>query len=69
MITKRELRKQALMHISAVILSHDLAYLFSDDLYDLGFEPEGEWVHEFLKNIQISVSKRIIPKKLRGEEC
>ena len=41
----------ALLSASAVMASHDLESLFSEELFELRYENEGEWVHEYLENM------------------
>lgn len=59
MISKRELKKEAKGQAADVIRSSDLAELFGDTLYDLGFQPEGDWIHEALEKIQYRIIKNI----------
>ena len=65
MIRKRELGKLAALQISAVITSMDLALLFGEELYELGEDSGGEWVHEYLAEIQRKTAAKLVPKALR----
>lgn len=65
MITKRELRKLAILQVSGVLQSMDLGILFGEELFDLGYEPNSEWIHDFLAEIQKEMVLKVLPKQLR----
>lgn len=65
MIGKRELEKLAALDIPAVIQSMDLEQLFGVELYELGYNEDGDWVHECLEKVKARAIAKLTPKVLR----
>lgn len=60
MISKRDLKKLAKRRAISKIKYLNLEQLFGKELYDLGYKPKGDWVHEILQEVQDQIVGNIV---------
>ena len=60
MIGRRDLKKLAKKSAVGPIRSLDLQQLFGEELFDLGYKPKHDWVHDTLQEVQDQIVRNIV---------